>query len=76
MVMSKDAIRRASEAGQQVLRALSASFQEEWHKRQMFPSTQAGDRHHVSPLGGTAKQTTTEQKAIEKPTTNNRRMKW
>ena len=74
MDMSKDAIRRASEAGQQVLRALSAGFQEEWHKRQMFPSTQAGDRGACSPLGGVARA---EEKPTTKPTTNNRRMmKW
>jgi hypothetical protein len=71
--MSKDAIRRASEAGQQVLRALSAGFQEEWHKRQMWPSTQPGDRQWRSPLGGEA----VTKSEGPKPTTNRtEKMKW
>ena len=69
-----DAIKRASEAGQQLLKALSGQMLEEWRARQFFPSTDASDRKFVSPLGGQAKHV---EKPTTKPTTNNRRMmKW
>jgi len=75
VVMSKDAIRRASEAGQQVLRGLSAQMLEQWQKGKMFPSSLPGDRGATSPLGGQAKS---EEKPTTKPTTNNKteKMKW
>jgi hypothetical protein len=60
-------IKRRVEAGNALLKALSAGFQEDWAKRQMFPSTTPGDRGATSPLGGTAKQPTTEEKPTTKP---------
>jgi hypothetical protein len=70
-----DAIKRASEAGQQLLKALSGQMLEEWRARQAWPSTDASDRGAVSPLGGQAKH---EEKPTTKPTTNNQteKMKW
>jgi hypothetical protein len=70
-----DAIKRASEAGQQLLKALSGQMLEEWRARQFFPSTDVSDRGAVSPLGGQAKS---EEKPTTKPTTNNQteKMKW
>jgi hypothetical protein len=71
--VSKEAIKRSAEAGQQLLKALSGQMLEQWRARQFFPSTDASDRGAVSPLGGQAKQ---EEKPTTKLTTNNRRMKW
>lgn len=51
----REAIKRSSEAGQQVLRALSRGFQAEWENRKMFPSTTFEDRQWRSPLGGIAR---------------------
>jgi hypothetical protein len=51
---NREAIKRASEAGQAVLKALSREFQAEWENRKMFPSTTFGDRGATSPLGGLA----------------------
>jgi hypothetical protein len=68
--VSKDAIRRASEAGQEMLKTLSGQMLEQWRARQFFPSTDASDRGAVSPLGGLAKaEEKTEPTKTTKPKT-------